>query len=72
MKDTPNSLLEDIQQSWSHLERPERKRMGLLLGASLVTIAVDLLSLAAILPVVLMVLQPDFWDTAPLPDSLRN
>ncbi|MEL6536392.1 MAG: ABC transporter ATP-binding protein, partial [Bacteroidota bacterium] len=72
MTDTPNSLWKDLKLSWGHLLRPERRRMGVLLGASFLTIGVDLLSLAAILPVVLMVLQPDFWETAPIPDFLKE
>ena len=67
-----NTLGQDLRQSWQLLTSQERRQVVGLLVASLVTVALDLLSLAAILPVVLMVLQPDFWQSANLPAPLQE
>ena len=70
---TPNkSLFQEWKIIWGLLAPKERRDGFWLLLLSFLNVGLDLLSLAAIFPVVLMVLEPNFWQSVDLPDNLKT
>lgn len=70
MSKSQPGLISHFRKSWAFLSPIERRKGFLLLAGSFLIIGLDLLSLAAILPVVLLVLNPDSWQSTPLPDFI--